>query len=240
MNFKGFLTLFKTQVIVVLCCGLAPTVLAVPKSEYEMWTNFGNEITLGKHSLTSNSANSKNLDYWVVHYLNKQDVQAEKDWALILKDAVKDGTLHPVMKRALIRLNFSDSNPNNPRRSPSFAAIAMVNSCEKVLGKNNFLLERAYDFAGDICFHHKVFGKAAIIKRKQIALLEAKFGPTDKQTLPARFELCQYLINDQQFLAAAPVYCTLVKQTSAGRDNRTTKALIYFKSELSKHNALAK
>jgi len=137
------------------------------------------------------------LDLWLKHYLAGQDAQANSDWSKLTITLRTPDELYNLMKRAVVRINFSDGKDDDQRKNNGNAAEAMVLDSEKAMGQSNLILIGAYDSAANTLNHSGKFGRAVFYKQKEIAL-RRKLLPGNDSRYYATMELANYLLLNHQ------------------------------------------
>jgi len=157
------------------------------------------ELNDETHWMNSKSSFSGDFDVWLRLYLEGKDAEALKVWRKVLKVASKEGSLHPIVKQAVVRVSFAESGDNNPRRNSLALMDNIIQSSEKILPKNDILLASAYDYAADNCMHDNKAPKAISLKDKQLSVLSSHWGAASEKLVHPRCELCEMLVAAKQY-----------------------------------------
>lgn len=141
---------------------------------------------------------SKSFDRFKRHYLAAQDAKANQDWGEVLAIAGSETSIGELMNQALAIMEFDDRTTSKQRGQQTFLADYWVTASEEALGKQNYRLATAYDYAAGLCYRAKKDVQCANYHRKELHLQIAHWGANSDQPNKCRCKLILDLIRSKQ------------------------------------------
>ncbi|MBS1954736.1 MAG: hypothetical protein JST89_11150 [Cyanobacteria bacterium SZAS-4] len=141
---------------------------------------------------------SKSFDRFKRHYLAAQDDEADQDWGEVLEIAGSETNIGELMNQGLAIMEFDDRTTSKLRGNQTFLADHWVTGAEKALGKQNYRLATAYNFAAALCYQARKDAQCANYHRKELPLQIARWGANSDQANECRRKFIFDLIRSKQ------------------------------------------
>lgn len=185
--------LFKT----LLACVFT---LAPAQAQGDLYSELGAAMDAisAKNPKIQQALYSKSFERFKKHYLAAQDTQADQDWGEVLEIVGPETNIGELMNQALAMIEFDDHATNNQRSHQTFMADHWVTASEKALGKQNYQLASAYNYASMLCYQAHKYAQCASYHRKELPLQIAHWGANSDRPNHCRCQFINDLIKSNQ------------------------------------------